>query len=181
MEDVDAYNEEEQAPILLSQSPHRPLLLHFLLLLLRFVLLLFLLPGLFPPPRGEGRGATRGPVDVVKVWTSGRRSRGVSAIARVTSAMRNRFVWKLDIVAVSPLTLLSTAGCSLLTETGAVLGLRAGNYEYAPVNSLLGGLLVNDVIKAISGEGTPHYNFVFYSVRDNSCVIETLGVPIFAR
>ena len=50
-----------------------------------------------------------------------------------------------------------------------------GNAELAPVNAVLGGVLANEVLKAVSHKGEPVKNFFFFSLGDNVGLVETLG------
>ncbi len=50
-----------------------------------------------------------------------------------------------------------------------------GASELAPINAVLGGVLANEVLKAVSHKGEPVKNFFFFSLGDNVGLVETLG------
>jgi hypothetical protein len=51
----------------------------------------------------------------------------------------------------------------------------AGREPFAPVSGIVGGLLANDIMKAISARGEPTHNFLFFSARDMQAVVVLLG------
>lgn len=55
--------------------------------------------------------------------------------------------------------------------------LAAGTREYPPVCAILGGILGQEVIKAVSGKGDPLKNFFYYDVADGKGVIEDISSP----
>ena len=50
-----------------------------------------------------------------------------------------------------------------------------GTAELPPVNAVLGGVLANEILKAVSHKGEPINNFFFFSLADNVGLVETLG------
>lgn len=56
--------------------------------------------------------------------------------------------------------------------------LAAGKTEHPPVCAILGGILGQEVIKAISGKGTPLKNFFYFDVADGKGIIEDISIPI---
>jgi ubiquitin-like 1-activating enzyme E1 A len=50
-----------------------------------------------------------------------------------------------------------------------------GVAELPPVNAVLGGVLANEMLKAVSHKGEPINNFFFFSLADNVGLVETLG------
>ena len=50
-----------------------------------------------------------------------------------------------------------------------------GSSELPPVNAVLGGVLANEVLKAVSHKGEPINNLFFFSLADNVGLVETLG------
>lgn len=50
-----------------------------------------------------------------------------------------------------------------------------GGEELPAVNAVLGGLLANEVIKAVGGKGEPLRNFVLYCLRDGHACVERVG------
>lgn len=50
-----------------------------------------------------------------------------------------------------------------------------GTVELPPVNAVLGGVLANEVLKAVSHKGEPVNNFFFFSLGENVGLVETLG------
>ncbi|CAL8465328.1 g4863 [Coccomyxa elongata] len=50
-----------------------------------------------------------------------------------------------------------------------------GTVELPPVNAVLGGVLANEVLKAVSHKGEPVNNFFFFSLGDNVGLVENLG------
>lgn len=50
-----------------------------------------------------------------------------------------------------------------------------GTAELPPVNAVVGGVLANEVLKAVSKRGEPVNNFFFFSLADNVGLIESLG------
>lgn len=48
-------------------------------------------------------------------------------------------------------------------------------YEMAPVNSIVGGVLANEILKAVSGKGEPFDNLFLYSMADGGGMIERLA------
>ena len=50
-----------------------------------------------------------------------------------------------------------------------------GSAELPPVNAVLGGVLANEMLKAVSHKGEPINNMFFFSLADNVGLIETLG------
>ncbi|KAJ6843888.1 SUMO-activating enzyme subunit 1B-1-like [Iris pallida] len=55
--------------------------------------------------------------------------------------------------------------------------LAAGNKEYPPVCAILGGILGQEVIKAISGKGDPLKNFFYFDVADGKGLVEDISNP----
>ena len=53
-----------------------------------------------------------------------------------------------------------------------------GTEEMAPVNSIVGGVLANEVLKAVSGRGEPYDNLFLYSMADGGGFIERLAPPV---
>ena len=47
--------------------------------------------------------------------------------------------------------------------------------ELAPVAAIVGGILGQEVIKAISNKDAPHNNFFFYNPLESCGVVETIG------
>ena len=47
-----------------------------------------------------------------------------------------------------------------------------GTYEMPAVNAVLGGVLANEMLKAVSSKGTPVLNFFLYSLTDAQGVIQ---------
>ena len=47
--------------------------------------------------------------------------------------------------------------------------------SFAPVAAVLGGVVSNNVVKAISGVGQPAQNFFFFSLADGQGVVEDYG------
>ena len=45
----------------------------------------------------------------------------------------------------------------------------------APVAAIVGGILGQEVIKAISNKDAPHNNFFFYNPLESCGVVETIG------
>ncbi|XXG41565.1 hypothetical protein AAC387_Pa01g2004 [Persea americana] len=60
---------------------------------------------------------------------------------------------------------------------GLLERLLAGTREYPPVCAILGGILGQEVIKAISGKGDPLKNFFLFDVVDGKGVIEDISNP----
>lgn len=56
--------------------------------------------------------------------------------------------------------------------------LAAGAEEFPPVCAILGGILGQEVIKAMSGKGDPLKNFFYYDVMDGKGIIEDVSPPI---
>lgn len=52
-----------------------------------------------------------------------------------------------------------------------------GVSELPPVNAILGGVLANEMLKAVSHKGEPICNFFFFSLADNVGLVEALGEP----
>ena len=50
-----------------------------------------------------------------------------------------------------------------------------GSAELPPVNAVLGGVLANEMLKAVSHKGEPINNMFLFSLADNVGLIETLG------
>ena len=50
-----------------------------------------------------------------------------------------------------------------------------GEQELPAVNAVLGGLLANEVIKAVGGKGEPLRNVVLYCLRDGHACVECVG------
>ncbi|XP_043724752.1 SUMO-activating enzyme subunit 1B-1-like [Telopea speciosissima] len=55
--------------------------------------------------------------------------------------------------------------------------LLAGTSEYPPVCAIIGGILGQEVIKAISGKGDPLKNFFFFDAIDGKGIIEDISTP----
>ncbi|GAA0146126.1 ubiquitin-protein ligase [Lithospermum erythrorhizon] len=53
--------------------------------------------------------------------------------------------------------------------------LLAGTREFPPVSAILGGILGQEVIKAISGKGDPLKNFFFFNAMDGKGIIEDIS------
>lgn len=53
--------------------------------------------------------------------------------------------------------------------------LLAGRREFPPVCAIIGGILGQEVIKAISGKGDPIKNFFFFDAMDGKGVIEDIS------
>ncbi|XP_043704612.1 SUMO-activating enzyme subunit 1B-1-like isoform X2 [Telopea speciosissima] len=53
--------------------------------------------------------------------------------------------------------------------------LLAGTSEYPPVCAIIGGILGQEVIKAISGKGDPLKNFFFFDAMDGKGIIEDIS------
>jgi hypothetical protein len=49
--------------------------------------------------------------------------------------------------------------------------------ESPPINAVLGGVLAQEVLKAISGSGAPVHNFFFFDTRSNAGAIQLIGCP----
>uniref|UniRef100_A0A383W834 THIF-type NAD/FAD binding fold domain-containing protein n=1 Tax=Tetradesmus obliquus TaxID=3088 RepID=A0A383W834_TETOB len=49
----------------------------------------------------------------------------------------------------------------------------AGAAEFAPVAAVLGGIIANNVVAAVSGSGAPLNNMLFYSLLDGRAIVET--------
>ncbi|KAJ9140146.1 hypothetical protein P3X46_030827 [Hevea brasiliensis] len=52
-----------------------------------------------------------------------------------------------------------------------------GRREFPPVCAIIGGILGQEVIKAISGKGDPLQNFFFFDAMDGKGVIENISYP----
>ena len=50
--------------------------------------------------------------------------------------------------------------------------------EMAPVNAIVGGVLANEVLKAVSGRGEPFDNLFLYSMADGGGMIERLAPAV---
>lgn len=50
--------------------------------------------------------------------------------------------------------------------------------EMAPVNSIVGGVLANELLKAVSGRGEPFDNLFLYSMADGGGIIEKLAPAV---
>ena len=50
--------------------------------------------------------------------------------------------------------------------------------ELAPVNAIVGGVLANEVLKAVSKKGEPFDNLFLYSMADGGGVIEKLAPAV---
>lgn len=50
-----------------------------------------------------------------------------------------------------------------------------GTTELPPVSAVLGGVLANELLKAVSHNGEPINNCFFFSLADNVGLVETLG------
>ena len=50
--------------------------------------------------------------------------------------------------------------------------------EMAPVNSIVGGVLANEVLKAISGKGDPFDNLFLYSMSTGAGIVEKLACAV---
>lgn len=48
--------------------------------------------------------------------------------------------------------------------------------EMPPVNAVVGGVLGNEIVKAVGASSEPLRNFFFYSIRDGKGSIECFGV-----
>ncbi|KAG6385952.1 hypothetical protein SASPL_154835 [Salvia splendens] len=55
--------------------------------------------------------------------------------------------------------------------------LLKGRTEFPPVCAIIGGILGQEVIKAISGKGDPLKNFFFFDAMDGKGIIEDIGNP----
>ncbi|KAL1566485.1 SUMO-activating enzyme subunit 1B-1 [Salvia divinorum] len=55
--------------------------------------------------------------------------------------------------------------------------LLKGRTEFPPVCAIIGGILGQEVIKAISGKGDPLKNFFFFDATDGKGIIEDIGNP----
>ncbi|ONK77810.1 uncharacterized protein A4U43_C02F10930 [Asparagus officinalis] len=55
--------------------------------------------------------------------------------------------------------------------------LAAGAKEHPPLCAILGGILGQEVIKAVSGKGDPLKNFFYFDVADGKGVIEDISPP----
>ncbi|KAL5981485.1 SUMO-activating enzyme subunit 1B-1 [Asimina triloba] len=55
--------------------------------------------------------------------------------------------------------------------------LLAGTREHPAVCAILGGILGQEVIKAISGKGDPLKNFFFFDAADGKGIIEDISKP----
>ncbi|GMJ05877.1 SUMO activating enzyme 1B, ARABIDOPSIS THALIANA SUMO ACTIVATING ENZYME 1B [Hibiscus trionum] len=55
--------------------------------------------------------------------------------------------------------------------------LLIGTSEYPPVCAIIGGILGQEVIKAISGKGDPLKNFFFFDAMDGKGLIEDISKP----
>ncbi|KAF3436916.1 hypothetical protein FNV43_RR19669 [Rhamnella rubrinervis] len=58
--------------------------------------------------------------------------------------------------------------------------LLTGTSEFPPVCAILGGILGQEVIKAISGKGEPLKNFFFFDAMDGKGIIEDISNPTTA-
>lgn len=64
----------------------------------------------------------------------------------------------------------------LIPQCIALLQDYVGGVEELPaVNAVLGGLLANEVIKAVGGKGEPLRNVVLYCLRDGHACVECVG------
>ena len=61
----------------------------------------------------------------------------------------------------------------LRNEENLFLGLLFA--ELAPVAAIVGGILGQEVIKAISNKDAPHNNYFFYNPLESCGVVETIG------
>jgi ubiquitin-like 1-activating enzyme E1 A len=48
-----------------------------------------------------------------------------------------------------------------------------GAAEFAPVCAVLGGIIANNVVTAVSGSGAPLNNMLYYSLLDGRAIVET--------
>ncbi|KAF8408442.1 hypothetical protein HHK36_007595 [Tetracentron sinense] len=60
---------------------------------------------------------------------------------------------------------------------GLLERLLAGRREFPPVCAIIGGILGQEVIKAISGKGDPLKNFFFFDAFDGKGIIEDISNP----
>lgn len=51
----------------------------------------------------------------------------------------------------------------------------SGGEELPAVNAVLGGVLANEIIKAVGGKGEPLRNVVLYCLRDGHACVECVG------
>lgn len=58
--------------------------------------------------------------------------------------------------------------------------LGSAGHEFAPVSCILGGILGQEVIKAVSGKGPVFKNFCFFSLEDGNAKVEAHGVEPIA-
>eukprot|EP00798_Chlamydomonas_sp_ICE-L_P009755 gene9755-7630_t len=54
--------------------------------------------------------------------------------------------------------------------------LLSDRMEFAPVASMIGGMLANNIIRAVSGVGAPAKNFALYSLLDSDTFIINLSL-----
>jgi ubiquitin-like 1-activating enzyme E1 A len=52
----------------------------------------------------------------------------------------------------------------------------SGAAEFAPVCAVLGGIIANNVVAAVSGSGAPLNNKLYYSLLDGRAIVETQPV-----
>lgn len=64
-----------------------------------------------------------------------------------------------------------------LLQQASVEAFLGENGEMAPVNAIVGGVLANEVLKAVSKKGEPFNNLFLYSMADGGGVIERLSPP----
>ena len=60
-------------------------------------------------------------------------------------------------------------------DTETLQDYLASPEEMAPVNSIVGGVLANEVLKAISGKGDPFDNLFLYSMANGAGIVEKLA------
>jgi hypothetical protein len=74
------------------------------------------------------------------------------------------------------------AGVALAAEAGGTFddsaalleAFLAGDSELPPVNAVLGGVLANELLKAVSRKGDPVNNFFFFCLSDGAGVVENI-------
>jgi len=49
--------------------------------------------------------------------------------------------------------------------------------EWAPISAAVGGMLAQEVLKAVSGNGAPVHNFFCFDTRSNAGAIQAVAVP----
>lgn len=71
----------------------------------------------------------------------------------------------------------AAAGTDADRTARAAAGYAFGHRELPPVNAVLGGLLANELLKAISHKGEPVNNWLFYRLSSGVGQIETTRPP----